>query len=53
MGLLNTTTTTLDQSNPFLTFKLNTFTSYIKVYVDAVTNNAYLDYYSLMTLNDP
>ena len=33
----------LDQSNPF-NFKLNTFASYIKVYVDAVTNNAYLDY---------
>ena len=29
----------LDQSN-----KLNTFASYIKLYVDAVTNNAYLDY---------
>ena len=24
--------------------KLNTFASYIKLYVDAVTNNAYLDY---------
>ena len=35
--------TTSDQSNPF-NFKLNTFASYIKVYVDAVTNNAYLDY---------
>ena len=35
----------LDQSNPF-NFKLNTFASYIKVCVDAVTNinNAYLDY---------
>ena len=41
----------LDQSNPII--KLNTFASYIKLYVDAVTNNAYLDYKSSMTSNDP
>ena len=34
----------LDQPKGTQPNKLNTFASYIKLYVDAVTNNAYLDY---------
>ena len=33
-----------NSANHDRSIKLNTFASYIKLYVDAVTNNAYLDY---------